>query len=151
MKEQGVRYSRMLSNFAYTKEAQMLESRCNRWGIQLIQVNPAYSSLIGLTKFMRQYGLSSDTAAALALARRALYKSERIPASYGIGIPEDRPKHVWSYWNCVGKKLKGVPRHRFFLMVANSESEVNLLGEEVVSTTRLSGKSRDTSDGRRNS
>ncbi|NER26206.1 MAG: hypothetical protein F6J89_00670 [Symploca sp. SIO1C4] len=36
-------------------------------------------------------------------------------------------------------------------MVANSESEVNLLGEEVVSTTRLSGKSPGTSDGRQNS
>ncbi len=80
MREQGVKYSRMLSNFAYSKFAEILASRCERFGIELITVNPAYSSLIGLVKFMGLYGLSSDTAAALVLARRALRKSERIPA-----------------------------------------------------------------------
>ena len=88
---------------------------------------------------MRQYGLSSDTAAALALARRALFKSERIPANYSFGLPEDRARHVWSYWNRLGKKLKGVSRHCFFSMVANSESEVNLPGEVVVTQPGLAG------------
>jgi hypothetical protein len=41
--------------------------------------HPAYSSLIGMTKFMRQYGLSSDTAAAMASSRRAMFFSERVP------------------------------------------------------------------------
>ena len=60
LKERGVKYSRMLSNFSYSSFRQLLESRCQRRGIQLILVNPAYSSLIGLAKFMKQYGLSSD-------------------------------------------------------------------------------------------
>jgi len=72
MKESGVRYSRMLSCFAYNAFGEILSSRCSSWGIELIKVNPAYSSLIGLVKFMRLYGLSSDTAAALVLARREL-------------------------------------------------------------------------------
>ncbi len=71
MKEQGVNYSRMLSNFAYSCFYQMLVSGGQRWGIEVIKVNPAYSSLIGLTKFMSLYGLSSDTAAGLVIARRA--------------------------------------------------------------------------------
>ena len=62
--ERGVKYSRMLTNFSYSSFRQLLESRCSRTGIQLILVNPAYSSLIGLAKFLKQYGLSSDTAAA---------------------------------------------------------------------------------------
>ncbi|MEO1375791.1 MAG: IS200/IS605 family accessory protein TnpB-related protein, partial [Cyanobacteria bacterium J06635_10] len=41
MKESGVRYSRMLSNFAYSQFLSMLESRASRWGIQVIKVNPA--------------------------------------------------------------------------------------------------------------
>lgn len=51
-----------------------------------------------LTKFLKFYGLSSDTAAALVLARRALYKSERLPARYARFLPEDRHRHAWSYW-----------------------------------------------------
>ncbi len=114
MREQGVKYSRMLSNFAYKKFAEILASRCERFGIELITVNPAYSSLIGLVKFMGLYGLSSDTAAALVLARRALRKSERIPAKIALCLQVDRHKHSWSLWNALGKKLKGIRRHAYY-------------------------------------
>ena len=33
-------------------------------GIELIAVNPAYSSIIGLAKYLRMYGLASDELAA---------------------------------------------------------------------------------------
>lgn len=100
MKEQGVRYSRMLSNFAYDQFDSMLSGRCENRGVELIHVNPAYSSKIGLVKFMSMYGLSSDTAAALVLARRALHKSERIPANYAQCLPVDKHRHVWSFTEC---------------------------------------------------
>lgn len=130
MKEQGVRYSRMLSNFAYDQFDSMLSGRCENRGIELIHVNPAYSSWIGLVKFMSMYGLSSDTAAALVLARRALRKSERIPANYASCLPVDKHKHVWSFWNAFGKKLKGLRRHQFFTTRgANSAIEVILFDE----------------------
>lgn len=146
MREQGIKYSRMLSNFAYSVFAQMLLRRASRWGIEVIQTNPAFSSLIGYTKFMSMYGLSSDTAAALVLARRTLKKSERIPANLALGLPEDKPRHSWSYWNALAKKLKAFRRHDFFAQrVANSESEVNLSGEEDKSS-RLDGKPIGTSD-----
>ena len=146
MREQGIKYSRMLSNFAYSVFAHMLLRRASRWGIEVIQTNPAFSSLIGYTKFMSMYGLSSDTAAALVLARRTLKKSERIPANLALGLPEDKPRHSWSYWNALAKKLKAFRRHDFFAQrVANSESEVNLSGEEDKSS-RLDGKPIGTSD-----
>jgi IS605 OrfB family transposase len=72
MREQGRRYARMLSGFVYGQFTLILEQKSQMAGIELIKVNPAYSSLIGLVKFMRQYGLSSDTAAAMVLARRAM-------------------------------------------------------------------------------
>ncbi|GAP99301.1 mobile element protein [Leptolyngbya sp. NIES-2104] len=131
MREQGVRYARMLSNFAYSLFDAMLFSRCERFGIELIRVNPAYSSLIGLVKFMQLYGLSSDTAAALVLARRALHKSERIPAKSASCLPVERHKHVWSFWNALSKKLKGMRRHSFFTSVAYSESEVSLFDKSA--------------------
>ena len=40
--------------------------------MEIHQVNPAYSSVIGRVKFMERYGLTVHQAAALVLARRML-------------------------------------------------------------------------------
>jgi IS605 OrfB family transposase len=141
MKEQGVKYSRMLSGFAYSKFDELLTARAAKVGIELIKVNPAYSSVIGLTKFLKMYGLSSDTAAGLVLARRGLHKSERIPANYAFAVQGDSAKHVWNFWNKLKKKLKGVRRHRFF-SVANSGAVATLLDELGQKSNRLSRKRR---------
>ena len=73
------RYSRMLSSFSYGKVKAYFISRGYRQGVEVHQVNPAFSSVIGRVKFMERYGLSVHQAAALALARRSLGFSERIP------------------------------------------------------------------------
>lgn len=153
MKQQGVRYSRMLSNFAYDQFDSMLSGRCENRGIELIHVNPAYSSKIGLVKFMSMYGLSSDTAAALVLARRALRKSERIPANYARCLPVDKHRHVWSFWNALGKKLVGVSRHSYYRSRgANSAIEVILFDEPKPKRSgRSTRKPLGTSIPRRNS
>ncbi|MGG6294996.1 IS200/IS605 family accessory protein TnpB-related protein [Leptolyngbya sp. AN02str] len=147
MREQGVRYSRMLSNFAYGLFDTMLSSRCERFGSELIRINPAYSSQIGLVKFMAMYGMNSATAAAFVLLRRALQKSERIPARYALCLPVDNHKHAWSFWNVLKKKLvgvRGVRRHDFFnLRAANSRIKVTLL-DELASVDRCNGKSKGT-------
>ena len=136
MKEQGVRYSRMLSNFSYSKFFELLTSRANRWGVEVISVNPAYSSLIGLVKFMSMYGMSSDTAAALVLARRAFRHSERPPAKYARFPAVQKKRHVWSFWRALGKKVhsaysqsnKRLSRHDYFhSRTANSRVVVTLL------------------------
>ena len=73
------KYSRMLSSFSYGKVNAYFISRGHRDGVEIHQVNPAFSSLIGRAKFMERYGLSVHQAAALVLARRLLGCSERIP------------------------------------------------------------------------
>ena len=72
-------YSRMLSSFSYGKIRACFLSRGIRQGVEIHQVNPAISSVIGRVKFMERYGLSVHLAAALVLARRLLGCSERIP------------------------------------------------------------------------
>ena len=89
------------------------KARCFKLGIQLIEVNPAYSSLIGLIKFMSLYGLNSATAAALVLARRAMRLSERPPARTAYQGTEPR-KHVWCNWRSTAKRVKGASRHSFY-------------------------------------
>ena len=77
------RYSRMLSSFSYGKIKAYFISRGYRQGVEVKQVNPAFSSIVGRVKFMERYGLTVHQAAALVLARRLLGCSERIPPPVG--------------------------------------------------------------------
>ncbi len=117
LRESSKRYARMLSSFAYSKFADLVESKSRLRAIQVISVNPAYSSLIGMIKYMSLYGLNSGTAAALVLARRSLRLSERLPrVLYALLSPVDDNKHVWSYWGRISKLVTGCHRHSFFEM-----------------------------------
>ena len=111
------RYSRMLSSFSYGKIKACFLSRGIRQGVQVYQVNPAFSSVIGRVKFMERYGLSVHQAAALVLARRLLGCSEGIPrlrvCPLGNGIrvaftvpARKRVKHVWTLWGSVLGQLR---------------------------------------------
>ena len=117
LREHGKRYARMLSQFAYSKFADLVQSKGKLAAIQVISVNPAYSSLIGMVKYMSLYGLNSGTAASLVLARRCFRFSERMPRNlYALLSPVDDNKHVWSYWARISKLVKGCRRHSFFGM-----------------------------------
>ena len=111
------RYSRMLSSFSYGKVKAYFISRGYREGVEIIEVNPAYSSVIGRVKFMERYGLTVHQAAALVLARRYLGCSERIPSRWvcpvgnGVHIAftvpvRKRVKHVWTYWGAIAGQLR---------------------------------------------
>ena len=73
------RYSRMLSSFSHGRLKAYFVSRGCRRGVEVHQVNPTFSLVIGRVKFMERYGLSVHQAVALELARRLLGCSERIP------------------------------------------------------------------------
>ena len=114
---ENARYSRMLSSFSYGKIKAFFLSRGYREGVEVHQVNPAFSSVIGRVKFMERYGLSVHQAAALVLARRLLGCSERIPrrwvAPVGNGVhvaftvpARKRVKHVWTYWGAISGQLR---------------------------------------------
>ena len=111
------KYRRMLSSFSYGKIKAYLLSRGYRQGVEVHQVNPAFSSVIGRVKFMERYGLSVHQAAALVLARRLLGCSERIPRRWvcpvGNGVQvaftvpvRKRVKHVRTYWGAVWGQLR---------------------------------------------
>ena len=106
------RYSRMLSSFSYGMVKACFLSGGYRQGVEIHQVNPAFSSVIGRVKFMERYGLSIHQAAALVLARRLLGCSEGIPrlrvCPVGNGVQvaffvpvRIRVKHVWTHWGAI--------------------------------------------------
>lgn len=99
--KRGKKYRRMLSGFAYAKFSELLKARCLKLGIRVIEVSPKYSSQIGVVKYMRRYGMGSDSAAALVIARRGMgIYHERMPARYAFqsSIQTEPRKHVFAHW-----------------------------------------------------
>ena len=62
----------MISSFAYSKFKEILKVQAARSGLQVIEVNPAYSSLIGLVNYVKPLGLSVHMAASYVIALRGL-------------------------------------------------------------------------------
>jgi IS605 OrfB family transposase len=128
LRERGKKYARMLSSWAYSEFFKLLNYILSNRGIELITVNPAYSSIIGLVKYLRMYGLASDEAAALVIGRRGMRLSEKIPGSLTAFVEVNSTKHVWSLWNQLNKKIKSsgivTTRHCYYA-ISNWDFLVN--------------------------
>jgi len=108
----GAGYARMLSSLAYAAIQTMLRRRAARAGVELVEVNPAYTSVIGRVNYARRYGLSVHCAAAVAIARRAADLSERVNYVHGsrghrntLPTQSECRRHVWRQWVRVRKDL----------------------------------------------
>lgn len=133
LRERGRKYARMLSSWAYSRFYELLSSICSNRGIELITVNPAYTSVIGLVKFARMYGLASDEAAAFAVARRGMRLSEKLPSAITAYLSVNDEKHVWHWWNKLNTLLTKSSiscRHDYYA-ISNWESQVNHLKMEA--------------------
>ncbi|TPE49004.1 IS200/IS605 family element transposase accessory protein TnpB [Maribrevibacterium harenarium] len=101
------RYNRMISSFAYRKIIEVIKARCLDHGIEVKDVNPAYTSQIGKHKFSERYGLTPHQGAALVIARRSQNYREQPnredqTASW---LPVRKvQEHVWSYWRKVSRQ-----------------------------------------------
>jgi len=92
-------------------------------------VNPAYTSVIGLVKYVRQYGLASDVAAAIAIARRGMRLTEKLPSAITAYLDVESGKHVWHWWSKINNLIKKSSdissRHSYYsITVSNWESLV---------------------------
>lgn len=111
--DKGKRYNRMINGFPYSKFKTYLKQRCKRCGIDVIEVNPSFTSIIGQFKFMKKYGLSSHGAAACMIARKGMkFKTEKMPKKYktlviyntsGVNNNTDNYK-MWSNLSFIIKK-----------------------------------------------
>jgi IS605 OrfB family transposase len=151
------RRSRMLSALSYAKAAAMLKAACFRMGVTVMEVNPAYTSVIGAINFARRFGISIHQGAALAIARRGLGMHENPVRRVGVGVVptrngghvafdlpvRNRSKHVWTFWagarrrlsaalaehyRCAGKKPAPPSPLATRVMCANRSSEAGFLG-----------------------
>ena len=81
LKQMSPKQAKLLSGFAYSTYQSVLQRKCEMAGIELISVNPAYTSQIGHHKFMKMYGISSHESAALVIGRKCLNfkRIEKVP------------------------------------------------------------------------
>ncbi len=102
--------NRKVSMMAYTAFKNLILSKAFREGVEVIGINPAYTSVIGLVKFGAGYKLTPHQAAAVAIARRGLGFGERFATRrlrYTFDLPaRNRSKHVWSDWRAVSRVLE---------------------------------------------
>jgi transposase, IS605 OrfB family, central region len=73
---------RKLQKWSYKRLLEKIEVLAKRNGIELIKVNPAYTSVIGKLKYTPQYNIDKDIAGAFVIARRVLGFIEKLPKNY---------------------------------------------------------------------
>ena len=109
--------NKQLSMFVYSKFKSSLLSRAEKEGIEIIEVNPAYTSVLGLAKYQKIRGISSHQAASYVIGRRGLGYKENIPKKeikieykgtvLEIAVPE-RNQNISSIKNKVNVKVQRV-------------------------------------------
>ena len=90
----------MLSSFSYGKIKDCFLSRGIRQEVEVCQVNPAFSSVIGGLEFMERDGLSVRPTAPRALARRLLACSEGISLRFLPSHSKVQVNHFYNGINC---------------------------------------------------
>ena len=70
--ERGKQYNQMLHKFDYSRYKKTLENCCYRNNVELIKVNPAYTSRIAKAKYCESRKLNGHAGAAFVIARRGM-------------------------------------------------------------------------------
>ncbi|KKC30077.1 hypothetical protein CDSM653_00862 [Caldanaerobacter subterraneus subsp. pacificus DSM 12653] len=78
----GRKSRRIRHSFSYKSLLSKIKTLAKREGIEVIEVNPSYTSIIGMLKYAPQYMITKDIAAAYVIARRGLGLQEKIPDNY---------------------------------------------------------------------
>jgi len=73
---------KILQFFSYRRILKKIESLANQEGIEIVKVNPAFTSVIGMMKYCPQYFIDKDVAGAYVIGRKALGFQEKIPENY---------------------------------------------------------------------
>jgi IS605 OrfB family transposase len=112
--------NRKVHMIAYSKILTLLISKCFKSNVELVIVNPAYTSIIGSFKYRKMYGISKHNAAAMVIARRGLSLKDKVGANRACVLQSGENKnvesknswnytfchkHYWSHWSYLKKNL----------------------------------------------
>ncbi|UNC91732.1 IS200/IS605 family accessory protein TnpB-related protein [Candidatus Contubernalis alkaliaceticus] len=115
--------NRKITQFAYKKIIDAIQSRAHKVGIAIFLVNPAYTSQMGKFKYMKPKGLSVHLAAAYVIARRKMGFSEKVPPVLSGLLPEKiAVRHHWAHWRYITRMLKDVKPQALYQELGNMEN-----------------------------
>jgi IS605 OrfB family transposase len=78
-KKRGTRkFRRMKHNFIHRKMLDAIKARADKQGVEVLEVDPAFTSVLGNLKYKSMYSLNRHTAAGLVIARRGMGLLERM-------------------------------------------------------------------------
>ena len=123
--------NRLKSIFAYRKMAQAIKSRAQKMGVAVLVVNPAYTSITGKLKYMREFGISIHQAASYTIGRKGLGYKEKAPQVLRHHIVR-HPLPYWKQWWALNKKLH-VRKEMFYQLfdVNKPSGNINLTHKEL--------------------
>jgi len=129
----GRKSRRIRHYFGYRSLLEKVKLLAKREGVEVIEVNPAYTSVIGMLKYAPQFMVSKDVAAAYVIARRGLGLRERIPHNYMMFLSRldvNELEELKEYVRKVvkntyvrKKQLREIDRAKKFLQSLESETE----------------------------
>jgi len=141
-KQKGPKFNRMSHNFLHRQMLDAIRSRATKMGVEVVEVNPAFTSVLGKLKYQDMYSLNVHTAAALVIARRGqgYLESQRFTDKlFGLGGSRVkleagtrehtlRPK-AWSWLKDEFLKPKNSRPHRATSGSCNDAGKGGNLGE----------------------
>ncbi|GGM24238.1 hypothetical protein GCM10011351_07510 [Paraliobacillus quinghaiensis] len=118
--------NRRMSQFAYNKMVMAIKSRADKAGIEVYEVNPAYTSQIGKMKYMKRFGISIHESASYTIARRAMGFKEKLPPALHSLVPEQKQGlHHWAQWGSVSSCLSFARVHVFYKIEFSSQNKLS--------------------------
>ncbi len=84
----GRKSRRIKHTFSYRKLKERIVHLARRYRIAVKEINPAYTSVIGMLKYAPQLSLTKDIASAWVIARRGLGLTEGVPKNYRAFLQE---------------------------------------------------------------
>ena len=99
-----------LHRLPYSRYLEIVDYLRIKFGLEIVIVNPAFTSIIGRLKYSYQYKLNSHIAASYVIGRRALGFNEKPPSYFNKLLTSDKyrkkgyiHKSEWAKWKFLNK------------------------------------------------
>ena len=131
------KFNRMSHGFVWSSFLKHLNRCAARAGVPVVEVKPAFTSMIGILKYQHMYGISNHETASYVIARRGLdFDSEKIPKILLDKLVKKKLEFKlatnWKQWSAVKKALlaqvKNLTKRKVKSLVSWQVHRKNVLG-----------------------
>lgn len=109
-KDSSKKLRRKFHQFCYRKLLEAMEALCIRYGVKLIKIKPAFTSVIGRLKYQTRFRVNVHLAAALVIGRRAISGLEETVPKKLLGLLTKKQletfyeQNEWKQWSIIQKQ-----------------------------------------------